>query len=53
MTSVQVAGVDSRLCEIGDIVKLVEVWEAHQLSSEDHDGICNFSRMADQTWVPL
>jgi len=28
MTFVQVAGVDSRRCEIGDIVKLVEVWEA-------------------------
>ena len=31
MTPVQAAGVDSRLWEIGDIVKVVETWEAEQV----------------------
>jgi len=31
MTPAQAAGVDSRLWEIGDLVKMVEAWEAEQV----------------------
>jgi hypothetical protein len=39
MTPAQAAGVDSRLWEIGDIVKVVEDWEAGAISGSESKNV--------------